>query len=67
MVLVKDYVIVGIRVRFKNTTFTGSEVAGFVLITLEVVGGTSANPFTVSVTPSERSPVSAEGNIVYAW
>ena len=67
MVLVNDYVIVEIRVRFKNTTFTGSEVAGFVLITLEVVGVTSANPFTVTVTPSEQSPVSAKGNILCVW
>ena len=27
-------------------------------------GGTSANPFSVTVTPSEQSPVSAEGNSV---
>ena len=27
-------------------------------------GGTSSNPFNVTVTPSEQSPVSAEGNSV---
>ena len=29
-----------------------------------MVGGTSAYPFNVTVTPSEQSPVSAEGNSV---
>ena len=53
-----------IRVRFTQTQFTGSEATEFVMVTLEVVGGTSANPFNVTVTPSEQSPVSAEGNSV---
>ena len=34
------------------------------MITLELVGGTSSNPFNVTVTPSEQSPVSAKGNSV---
>ena len=55
---------VDIRVRFTRARFTGSEVAGFVLVTSELVGGTSVNPFNVTVTPSEQSPVSAEGNSV---
>ena len=50
--------------RFAQTQFTGSEATGFVMVTLEVVGGTSAYPFNVTVTPSEQSPVSAEGNSV---
>ena len=37
---------------------------GFVEVSLELTGGTSASPFSVTVTPSEQSPVSAEGNIV---
>ena len=51
-----------IRVRFTRTRYTGSEAIGFVMVTLELVGGTSSNPFNVTVTPSEQSPVSAEGN-----
>ena len=53
-----------IRVRFTQTQYSGSEAREFVMITLEVVGGTSANPFNVIVTASEQSPVSAEGNSV---
>ena len=53
--------ILAIRVRFAHNQFTGSETAGFVLVNLEVTGGSSANPFTVTVIPSEQSPVSAEG------
>ena len=50
--------------RFTQLQYTGSEATGFVMITLELVGGTSSNPFNVTVTPSEQSPVSAEGNSV---
>ena len=50
--------------RFTQTQFTGSEAKGFAIIALELVGGISNNPFNVTVTPSEQSPVSAEGNSV---
>ena len=53
-----------IRVRFIQNQFTGSEAVGFVLVKLELTRGTSANPFNVFVTPSEQSPVSAEGNSI---
>ena len=52
-------------VRFTRNRFTGSEDTGFVQVFLELIRGLSANPFNVLVTPSERSPVSAEGNSVY--
>ena len=54
----------GITVRFAQKRYTGSEATGFVMVTLELVGGTSSNPFSVTVTPSEQSPVSAKGNSV---
>ena len=53
-----------IRVIFTQDQFTGSEATGFVLVNLELTGGSSVSPFDVTVTPSEQSPVSAEGNIV---
>ena len=53
-----------IRVRFTRTQYTGSEATGFVMVTLELVGGISSDPFNVAVTPSEQSPLSAEGNSV---
>ena len=53
--------------RFTQNRFTGSEATGFVQVFLELTRGSSANPFNVMVTPSERSPVSAEGNSVYYY
>ena len=55
---------VEIRVRFVSRQYTGSEASRFVPVTLELVRGTSAFPFNVTVTPSEQSPVSAEGNSI---
>ena len=40
------------------------ENTAFVDVELELVGGSSANRFDVTVTPSEQSPVSAKGNNV---
>ena len=56
-----------IRVRFTQDQFTGSELEGFVEVLLELNQGSSTSPFTVMVTPSEQSPVSAEGNNVYYY
>ena len=53
-----------ITVRFEQRQYTDSEATGFVTVALELVGGTSSNPFNVTVTPSEQSPVSAKGNSV---
>ena len=51
--------------------FSGSEATGFVIVNVELHGGTSAYPFNVTVTASEQSPVSAEGNSYnvyrYVW
>ena len=51
-----------IRVRFTETQYNGSEATGFVMVTLELAKGTFSNPFNVTITPSEQSLVSAEGN-----
>jgi len=56
---------VDITVRFTQAQYTGSEDTGFILVTLELVGGTSSKPFDVTVTPLEQSPVSAEGIIAF--
>ena len=50
--------------RFTQTQYTDSEATGSVMVTLELVGGSSSDPFNVTVTPSVQSPVSAEGNSV---
>ena len=48
-----------ISVKFTQAQYTGSEDEGFVLVTLELVGGKSSRLFNVTVTPLEQSPVSA--------
>ena len=50
--------------RFTQDQFPGSETTGFVIVRIELHGGTSAYPFSVTVTPLEQSPVSAEGNSI---
>ena len=37
------------------------------LVSLELIGGSVSIPFNVAVIPSEKSPVSAEGDIVTYW
>ena len=58
------FVLLGIMVSFTQSTFMGMESAAFVMVGLQLEGGTSASPFSVTVTPSEQSPMSAEGNSV---
>ena len=54
-----------ITVQFTQMQYNGSENETFVLVTLELVGGTSSRPFDVIVSPLEQSPVSAEGTNVH--
>ena len=56
--------LLGIMIGFTQSQYTGSEDSGFIVVSLEVIGGTFPSPFSVTVTPSEQSPVSAEGNNV---
>ena len=49
-------------VRFTQNLFTGSEIKGFVVVNIELVSGTSASLFNITVTPLEQTPASAEGN-----
>ena len=57
-------VTVELQVQFTSTSFSGSESSGEILVTLELIGGRSSNPFNVTVTPSEQSPVSAKSNSI---
>jgi len=52
-----------LTVQFSQNVFTGSEVSGIVPVSLLLGGGTSARPISVIVTPSDQSPVSAQGKI----
>ena len=50
-----------LTVEFASGQFTGSESSGFIEVIVRVTGGVSSAPITVTVTPSEQSPVSAMG------
>ena len=52
-----------LTVQFSKSTFSGSETAGAITVTLLLGGGTSASEINVIVTPSDQSPVSARGKI----
>ena len=56
---VRTYVV--LMVEFASGQFTGSELSGFIEVIVRVTGGVSSSPITVTVTPSEQSPVSAMG------
>ena len=51
-------------VEFTQSSFSAEENTPSLDVVLQLTGGTSSSPFDVTVTPSEQSPVSAEGNIV---
>ena len=48
-------------VEFASGQFTGSESSGFIQVVVTITGGSSSDPTTVTVTPSQQSPVSAMG------
>ena len=48
-------------VQFSQSTFRGSESLGRVPVTLLLEGGTSDSDISVTVIPSDQSPLSAEG------
>ena len=50
-----------LQVEFAKRVYTASETSGFVSVTLSLSEGTSTNDITVTVVPSDQSPVSAEG------
>ena len=49
-----------LTVQFESATYTASENQ-VIAVSLVLSGGTASSPIMVAVTPSEQSPVSAEG------
>ena len=47
--------------QFSQTNYFDIETSGMVTVTLLLGGGTSSNDITVTVMPSDQSPISAEG------
>ena len=52
-------------VAFTSGQFRGSESWGFIDIVVEITGGSSSTPITVTVAPSVQSPVSLHQLQVY--
>ena len=50
-----------LSVDFAQMSYTGSESSGLVPVILILRGGISSENITLTVTPSDQSPVSAEG------
>ena len=55
------YLTLVLSIEFAQTVYSGSEASGFIPVTLLLRGGTSTDDITVTVLPSDQSPVSAEG------
>ena len=55
------YTYVVLVVEFVSGQFTGSESSGSIEVIVRITEGTSNTPITVTVTPTEQSPVSAMG------
>jgi len=50
-----------LMVQFSQSIYTGSESSGIVPVSLSLRGGTADRDISVTVTPSDQSPLSAEG------
>ena len=50
-----------LTVQFSQNIFTGNESSAVITVTLLLVGGNSSYDISVTVTPSDQSPLSAEG------
>ena len=53
--------ILVLMVQFSQPNYTTSESSGVVPVTLMLEGGTSDSDISVTVIPSDQSPLSAEG------
>ena len=54
---------VAVRVNFSRKDYTAVETEGFVEIRIILSGGTSNISITLTVTPTEHSPISAMGRL----
>ena len=59
--LPSSLITIELEVTFSQTTYSGLEDSGVVSVTLLLQGGTSSSDISVTVTPSDQSPVSAQG------
>ena len=64
-ILSEYYFILVLTVEFTSGQFTGSELSESIEVEVRITGGTSTTPITVTVTPTEQSPVSAVGKSSY--
>ena len=52
-----------VAVGFTQARYNGTEDAGILQVTIEMIGGTVSIPVDVTVIPSEQSPPSAQGKL----
>ena len=55
------FIIIALTVQFSKSKYISSERSRGIPVMLILGGGTSSNKITVTVIPSDQSPVSAEG------
>ena len=53
-----------VTIEFTQVRYNSTEDTGILQVTIEMIGGTVNIPVDVTVTPSEQSPPSAQGNHV---
>lgn len=53
--------LIALVVGFSAPSFAGTEISGGIQVDLDIMGGVPSQPIRVGVTPSQSSPVSAEG------
>jgi len=53
---------VDLMVEFNQTTYSGKEASGVIIIALNLLGGTASKSFTVNIL---TSPVSATGSHIF--
>ena len=58
-------VYLGVMVAFTQSSFAGVESTESLNASLELIGGTFSTQLSVAVTPSQQTPVSAEGSLQY--
>ena len=56
-------VYLGVMVAFTQSSFTAVENTGSLNAVLQLIGGTFSTQLSIAVTPSQQTPVSAEGNL----
>ena len=61
-IITDNTMYVAATVGFTQEIYDGSEAVGIIQVGIELIGGTVGAPVEITVTSSEQSPPSAQGN-----